>query len=122
MRPFRLFLALWISLSVAAYLLFPHLYPLPWIWRLLLTLNVTTFILYLIDKIQAQSRGLRVPERMLYLASFLGGSAGALLAMNLLRHKTRKIAFQLVLGVLIFLQILAGLWYAGMFQFTIPAT
>ncbi len=66
-----------------------------------------------IDKVQAQVRGWRVPERLLYLASFLGGSVGALVAMNLFRHKTRKISFQLVLAALILLQVIIILYWNG---------
>jgi uncharacterized membrane protein YsdA (DUF1294 family) len=60
---------------------------------------------------------LRVPERLLYLASFLGGSIGALAAMKLLRHKTSKVSFQIVLALLILLQILIVLWYRGIIRF-----
>lgn len=113
MRPFRLYAMLWAVLAVAAYLSLPLLYPIPNAWRVLISLNVAAFLLFLIDKIQSQTRGMRVPERLLHFASFLGGSVGALIAMHIFRHKTRKIGFQLILIVLILIQIALILIWNG---------
>lgn len=79
------------------------------IWiALLLGTNTSAFFLYMIDKLQAQAHRRRIPEKTLYLAAFLGGSGGALVAMQLFRHKTKKISFQLILAFLILIQILIG--------------
>lgn len=113
MKPFTTFFILWIALLLIVFFALPYAVVLPDGWRVLVTLNLAAFLLFGIDKVQAQSRGLRVPERLLYVASFLGGSAGALLAMNLFRHKTRKVSFQLVLAFLILLQIVVILYWNG---------
>lgn len=77
----------------------------PFSWRIFIELNLATFLLFGFDKLSAQLRRQRISEYVLYLATFLGGSIGTLLAMNLLRHKTRKTSFQIVVALLILLQI-----------------
>lgn len=75
----------------------------------LLALNAGTFLLYGADKFFALARWQRVPEKILYLAAFAGGSAGAILGMWVFRHKTSKTSFQFVFVFLLLLQI--GLVY-----------
>ncbi len=77
----------------------------PFSWRVFIELNLATFLLFGFDKLSAQLRRQRISEYVLYLATLLGGSIGTLLAMNLLRHKTRKTSFQIVVALLILLQI-----------------
>lgn len=79
--------------------------------RILIVCSSVTFVLYVIDKIQAIKFGFRVPEKILLLLSFCGGAIGGTLAMKLVRHKTRKITFRFInfvgliwqIAVLIFL-------------------
>lgn len=78
-------------------------------------INLITVGLFWFDKWMARGRGWRIPEAMLWLSAALGGSPGALLAMHWFRHKTKKLSFQLVFVVILFLQI-AGVafgyaWY-----------
>ena len=56
----------------------------------LMFLNLTAFFLMWLDKRKAKHRGARrIPERTLFLAAVLGGSAGAVAGMWTFRHKTR---------------------------------
>lgn len=81
----------------------------------LVAINVVTFALFGFDKWMAASGARRIPEATLWLASALGGTVGALAAMQTFRHKTRKASFQIVLALIAMLQIGvgAGLWYFG---------
>lgn len=72
---------------------------------LALASTVATFLLFGIDKHQATIHRMRVPEKLFYLTVLLGGSAGALLGMNIFRHKTSKTSFQFVVVMLIVAQI-----------------
>jgi len=79
------------------------------LWMLLF-LNALTFVLMFLDKWFAHARMRRVPERLFYLLTFLGGSLGMLLGMFLFRHKTKKLSFQLIVGILILVQIALFVW------------
>ena len=63
----------------------------------LLEINVVALILCAVDKIRAKTGKWRVAEGTLLLSAALGGSAGLLLTMLLLRHKTKHKRF--ILGV-----------------------
>lgn len=52
-------------------------------------LSVIALLLYAIDKRKAKKKRWRIPEKTLLLLGFLGGAAGALIGMNLFRHKTK---------------------------------
>jgi uncharacterized membrane protein YsdA (DUF1294 family) len=63
----------------------------------LLEINMVALILGTVDKIRARTGKWRVPEGTLLLSAALGGAAGLLLTMLLLRHKTKHKKF--ILGV-----------------------
>ncbi len=71
----------------------------------IIIINAVTFLAYGLDKAQANSHRWRTPEKTLWFLALIGGSIGALLAMNQFRHKTKKLSFQLPLIVIIALQI-----------------
>ena len=59
-------------------------------------LSFITLIIYGIDKARAK-RGLwRISERTLLTLSLLGGAIGGLIAMQILRHKTKHLYFYAV--------------------------
>ncbi len=68
---------------------------LPWVVAGLLAVNLLTVLVYARDKQQARKGARRLPEWVLLAMAFLGGWPAALLAMALLRHKTRKRSFRL---------------------------
>ena len=62
-----------------------------------IAINLLTFLLYGLDKYKAIRREWRIPERALLLMAFVGGAFGALSAMRIFRHKTRKGRFRLMI-------------------------
>ena len=58
--------------------------------------SVLAFVMYLWDKISAESGRWRTPESTLHLLALIGGWPGALLAQRKYRHKTRKVSFRRV--------------------------
>ena len=80
----------------------------------LLAVNVLTFIVYGVDKWKARRGHWRVPEASLLGLAALGGSVGAWLAMQLLRHKTQKKKFRYGVPALFVLQVAAVLFYLNM--------
>lgn len=76
----------------------------------LLFINTATFLIYGIDKWKAKRNRYRISEStLLYLAVF-GGSIGALLAMQLFRHKTRHKKFTVGIPAIAVLQTAFLLW------------
>lgn len=56
------------------------------------------------DKSAAKRHRRRVPERTLFAAAALGGSAAMLITMVLIRHKTKHKRFMMGLPIIILLQ------------------
>lgn len=76
----------------------------------LLFLSVISFLIFATDKFQAKNNRSRIPENILLITTFLGGTLGLVLGMIIFRHKTSKrnflIKFFLVVAVQIILIIL----------------
>ncbi|WP_412762994.1 DUF1294 domain-containing protein [Rhizobium skierniewicense] len=70
-----------------------------------LAFNIIVFLIYGWDKKAARRVEWRVRESVLLWLAFLGGSLGAVLAQQLLRHKTRKQPFRTYLISIIVLQV-----------------
>lgn len=86
--------------------------PLP-LNRLLLWLiftNVLALFLFGLDKHRARHRQWRIPEAVLFLVALLGGSLGAVIGMDLFRHKTRYPRFHRGLPILFFLHLIFCLY------------
>ena len=66
----------------------------------LLIINVLAFAMYGLDKYKAMKHAWRIPEATLLGLAALGGAYGALLAMQMFRHKTRHIKFTLTVPLL----------------------
>ena len=69
-------------------------------WKLYLiyltAVSVITFFAYAVDKGKAKRGKWRISEKALLSLSFFGGALGGYLAMNLVRHKTKKWYFHFV--------------------------
>jgi len=64
--------------------------------RLLIPINIITFLSLGYDKLQAKAGGRRIPEKTLLLMGILGGAIGGLLGMQVFRHKTRHSKFWII--------------------------
>lgn len=65
------------------------------------TASIVAFGLYWYDKHQARTGQWRTPEKVLHGAELLGGWPGAFVAQQVLRHKTRKVSFQVVFWLIV---------------------
>ncbi|MGB5213119.1 MAG: DUF1294 domain-containing protein [Anderseniella sp.] len=79
-------------------------------------INLVTFAMFAWDKYSAIKGQWRIPEKTLLALALAGGSPGAIIAQQRLRHKTRKQPFwaQLIL--------IAGLHVVLLVALTIPVT
>ena len=76
-----------------------------WILLLLAAVNLLAFVLYGVDKLKAKKGAWRIPEATLLLVAFLGGSVGALLGMEVFRHKTKHAKFRVLVPLFLILHI-----------------
>lgn len=67
--------------------------------------NVIAFVLYGVDKLKAQRNWMRVSEFTLLMVAMLSGSLGALIGMNVWRHKTKHWKFTIGIPLVLLLQI-----------------
>ena len=81
---------------------------------ILAVISLLTFVSYGLDKHAARQKTWRVPERRLLLFGLAGGAAGALLAMQIFHHKTRKAKFWIV-------NIIGLLWQIALCVYLIAA-
>ena len=77
----------------------------------LLAANLIAFALMGRDKALAKRESRRrIPERVLFLSALLGGSAGAILGMQLFRHKTRHWYFAAGMPAILLAQLALAAW------------
>jgi uncharacterized membrane protein YsdA (DUF1294 family) len=72
--------------------------------------SIPAFAMYAIDKRQARAGGWRVPEALLHGLALIGGVLGAWAGRLLLRHKTQKPIFLVVLVVASVLWLAILVW------------
>ncbi len=73
-------------------------------------MSLVAFILYAADKKKAKKGKWRIPEATLLGFGFCGGAVGALLAMNVLRHKTKHWYFWVVNLIGLVLHAVIAVW------------
>lgn len=83
--------------------------PPVWVAPIYVLVSVITFCVYASDKSKAQRRQWRTPEGTLHVLAIVGGWPGALLAQQLLRHKSTKAEFRSVFWGTVVLNLAAFL-------------
>lgn len=76
----------------------------------LLIINALGLLLMHIDKQKAIKNQWRIPERVLIGIGILGGSLGCIAGMRIFHHKTKHLAFWLGLPLILFTQIMIGIF------------
>lgn len=71
----------------------------------LVAINFVTFAIYALDKVNAAEHKKRIRIVTLLELAFIGGSIGGIIAMYLLRHKTKKDYFTVGIPLIMFTQI-----------------
>ena len=71
----------------------------------LLAVNITSFLLYGIDKYKAKKGRWRISEATLLLMAVIGGSIGAWAGMRLWHHKTMHKMFKYGIPLILIMQI-----------------
>lgn len=79
-------------------------------WILLALYNAVIIAVYGWDKLRARRGGRRTPESTLLWLATCFGAAGALLAIRLFRHKSRKPRFAVGVPLMLMAQVGLILW------------
>ena len=68
-------------------------------------MNIIGFFIMAIDKHKAKKHAWRIPEKMLFLASLVGGSIGTWAGMYVFRHKTKHWYFVIGMPLILVLHV-----------------
>ncbi len=98
-------LLLWAIIAIVLSIGFVWFVDFPFWLCVFIALTMATFLVMLVDKVQARTGDRRISERSLYIMTFFGGSLGMLAAIYVLRHKRRKLSFQIVVWALLLVQV-----------------
>ena len=71
----------------------------------LIFMNLLAFLLMGLDKSKARPNQWRIPEKTLFLFAILGGSIGAILGMQVFRHKTKHASFRIGMPCILIAQL-----------------
>ena len=74
--------------------------------------SLASFVLYIVDKLQAENRLPRIPEWVLLLVPCIGGGTGAVFGMLVFHHKTKHWYFTLINSI-------AFVWQAALVIFCV---
>ena len=84
---------------------FLEIFPLKYVLIYLVGINIIGFFAMLIDKEKAKRGSWRIPEKTLFMFTFLGGGIGTIAGMYLFRHKTKKLRFTIGFPVILITEI-----------------
>jgi uncharacterized membrane protein YsdA (DUF1294 family) len=80
--------------------------------------SLAAFVMYRTDKRAARTGGWRTRESTFHVLSLVGGWPGALIAQNILRHKSRKTSFQVTFWVTVAVNCAALVWFREAFGYS----
>ena len=81
----------------------------------LIIINIAAFILMGVDKSRARNGRWRIPEATLFHSAAVGGSIGAILGMQLFRHKTKHWYFKWGMPAILLVQIVLAVLLVRVF-------
>ncbi len=74
-------------------------------------INIIGFLVMYIDKQKAKKGKWRIPEKVLFIITALGGGIGTIAGMYIFRHKTQKIAFVIGFPAITILEIISIVYF-----------
>lgn len=78
----------------------------------LIVMNLIGFLAMAMDKQAARKGGSRIPEKVLFLLSAVGGSFGCYIGMHLCHHKTQHWYFRIGFPLICILHLLLMVYFA----------
>lgn len=77
----------------------------------IIAINIIGFLAMFIDKQKAKRGYWRIPEKTLFILTFLGGGIGTISGMYLFRHKTKKMYFIVGFPAILITQIILIIYW-----------
>ncbi len=77
----------------------------------LIIINVIGFAIMFIDKQKAKKGKWRIPEKVIFIVTALGGGIGTISGMYAFRHKTQKLNFTIGLPFITILEIIGAIYF-----------
>ena len=77
----------------------------------LIVINLVAFLAMYIDKRKAKYGKWRIPEKVIFIVTALGGGIGTISGMYAFRHKTQKLNFTIGLPFITILEIIGVLYF-----------
>jgi uncharacterized membrane protein YsdA (DUF1294 family) len=111
MKPFQRYTLITFGVAIGLTLILLIWVKLDLLLAWLLSITLVTFLTYGFDKAIAGKNVTRVPEKVLLLITFCGGTIGAIVGMEVFRHKTVKTSFRKQFFIVIILQVIIILIY-----------
>lgn len=74
-------------------------------------INLIGFFIMWLDKRKAKKGKWRIPEKILFIITALGGGIGTIAGMYTFRHKTQKLAFVIGFPFITILEIIAIIYF-----------
>ena len=84
-----------------------------YLWYLIIYLvimNIIGIVVMGVDKAKARAHAWRIPEKILFLISLLGGSIGTWAGMYIFRHKTKHWYFVVGMPFILLVQVIVGVY------------
>lgn len=82
----------------------------------IVAINITTFLVFLVDKIKARKKKWRISEGFLFILGLLGGAVGGLCSMAMFHHKVSKLKFTIGFPIMVILNFIMTLYIAGLIR------
>lgn len=109
-----------IALFALVFLMASFAWQVPgWVALLYIVASITAFLTYAIDKSAAASGAWRIPEQTLLLLGLAGGWPGAIVAQQVLRHKSIKQPFRSAFWGTVTINVLAFLLFGSRYWHTV---
>ena len=81
----------------------------------LVIMNIIGFFIMAVDKHKAKKHAWRIPEKILFLASLVGGSIGTWAGMYVFRHKTKRWYFVIGMPLILAWHVVLVLHFTKVF-------
>lgn len=78
----------------------------------IISINITAFFIYALDKFKAKKKSWRIPEIQLISIGLIGGAVGSIIGMVVFKHKLSKKRFSIGIPLIILINFITFIYIA----------